>query len=84
MASSESTKITTRSQAAAHGDQAERELLGPRAFRIPEVCQRSGLGRTSVYAAIASRALIARRYGRRTVVLADDLAAFLRNLPTTR
>jgi hypothetical protein len=80
MASSSSPKITTGS---ARGDEAERELSAPRAYRIPEVCQRSGLGRTSVYAAIKSGALIARRYGRCTIVLAEDLAAFLRNLPTT-
>ena len=59
------------------------ELLGLRAYRIPEVCELTGLGRTSVYAAIKSGALIARRYGRCTLVLADDLAAFLRDLPTT-
>jgi hypothetical protein len=41
------------------------------------------LGRTSIYAAIKSGALIARRYGRCTLVLADDLAAFLAKLPTT-
>ena len=60
------------------------ELLGLRAYRIPEVCELTGLGRTSVYAAIKSGALIARRYGRCTIVLADDLAAFLHNLPQHR
>jgi hypothetical protein len=82
MASSESTKITIPSQAAAHGDQAERELSAIRAYRIPDVCAATGLGRTSVYAAIKSGALIARRCGRCTIVLAEDLTAFLRNLPT--
>jgi hypothetical protein len=60
------------------------ELLGLRAFRIPEVCELTGLGRTSVFSAIKSGALIARRYGRCTIVLAEDLVVFLRNLPTTR
>jgi hypothetical protein len=41
------------------------------------------LGRTSVYEAIKSGALVARKWRRCTVVLAEDLAAFLRNLPTT-
>jgi hypothetical protein len=52
-----------------------------RAYRIPDVCRATSLGRTSIYAAIKSGALIARRYGRCTVVLAQDLEAFLRNLP---
>ena len=54
------------------------------AYRIPQVCKLSGLGRTSIYAAIKSGALIARRYGRCTIILAEDLAAFLCNLPTNR
>jgi hypothetical protein len=69
---------------AVRGCEIPSELLGLRAFRIPEVCKVTGLGRTSIYAAIKSGALIARRYGRCTVVLAEDLAAFLRNLPKHR
>jgi hypothetical protein len=57
------------------------EPLGLRAFRIPEVCQISGLGRTSVYAAIKSGDLVARKWNRCTIVLAEDLAEFLAKLP---
>ena len=57
------------------------QTSGLRAFRIPEVCQRSGLGRTSIFAAIRSGHLVARKWGRRTIVLQEDLANFLRNLP---
>jgi hypothetical protein len=60
------------------------ELASLRAYRISDVCRLTGLGRTTIYEAIKSRALIARRYRRCTIVLAEDLAAFLRNLPTTR
>ena len=56
----------------------------PRAYRISEVCRITGLGRTSVYAAIKSDALIAHRWNRCTVVLAEDLQQFLNNLPKTR
>jgi hypothetical protein len=56
----------------------------PRAYRISEVCRATGLGRTTIYSAIKSRARIARRYRRCTIVLAEDLATFLRNLPTSR
>jgi Helix-turn-helix domain len=60
------------------------EPTSPRAYRIPQVCAMTGLGRTSIYAAIKSGALIARRYGRCTIVRAEDLAEFLNNLPKTR
>jgi excisionase family DNA binding protein len=65
-------------------DLTELDLPVPRAYRIPDVCKLTGLGRTTIYAAIKAGALIARRYGRCTIVLAEDLAAFLRNLPTSR
>ena len=71
------------SENAGIGGRTASELLGLRAYRIPDVCAMTQLGRTSVYGAIKSGALIARRYGRCTIVLAEDLAAFLRNLPTT-
>jgi excisionase family DNA binding protein len=51
------------------------------AYRIPEVCRLTGLGKTTVYAAIDSGDLIAHKHGRVTVVLHDDLIRFLRNLP---
>jgi excisionase family DNA binding protein len=51
------------------------------AHSIPEVCAYTGLGRDSVYAAIRTGKLVARKYGRRTVVLDDDMLAFLEALP---
>jgi excisionase family DNA binding protein len=51
------------------------------AHSIPEVCAYTGLGRDSVYAAIRTGKLIARKYGRRTVVLDNDMRAFLEALP---
>jgi hypothetical protein len=72
------------SENAASAGDARSELSAPRAYRIPDVCRATSLGRTSIYAAIKSGALIARRCGRCTVVLAQDLADFLNNLPKTR
>jgi excisionase family DNA binding protein len=54
------------------------------ALGIEDVCRESGLGRTTIYAAIKAGHLSARKYGRRTIVLFDDLSAFLRGLPTTK
>jgi hypothetical protein len=45
----------------------------PLAYSIAEACEVSRIGRTSIYEAISSRELIARKHGRRTVILADDL-----------
>ena len=40
-----------------------------------------GAGRDAVYAAIRSGVLKARKFGRRTLILDEDLTAFLRSLP---
>src|ERR1700730_10759947 len=51
------------------------------AFRISTACELTGLGRTTIYAAIKAGELIARKRGRRTVILAEDLNEFLHALP---
>lgn len=53
---------------------------GPRAYSIPEVCRRTGLGRTTIYAALKSGELRGRKHRRRTLVLAEDLQTWLTNL----
>jgi excisionase family DNA binding protein len=50
-------------------------------FRISEVCRVTGLGRTSIYKAIADGRLRARKFQRATIVLTGDLEAFLKSLP---
>ena len=56
-------------------------MTTPLAYTIAEACEVSGVGRTTIYKAIKSGKLIARKFGRRTIILADDLAAWLRSLP---
>jgi excisionase family DNA binding protein len=53
------------------------------AYSIAQACEVANIGRTSIYEAISSRELIARKHGRRTVILADDLRRWLQNLPVT-
>jgi excisionase family DNA binding protein len=55
----------------------------PLAYSIAEACEVSGISRTSVYEAINARELIARKHGRRTVILADELRRWLQSLPIT-
>jgi excisionase family DNA binding protein len=59
------------------GDSIQREGLS-----IPEACEVAGVGRTRLYAAIGSGELVARRYGKRRIILRSDLRRFLENLPT--
>lgn len=47
---------------------------------IDEASSISGIGRTKLYQAINSGALKARKFGKRTIILRDDLEAFLSNL----
>jgi excisionase family DNA binding protein len=51
------------------------------AFSVAEVCAQTDIGRDSVYNAIRSGRLVARRIGRRMLVTEKDLQRFLANLP---
>jgi excisionase family DNA binding protein len=53
----------------------------PAAYTVAQVMARVGIGRDSVYKAIREKRLIARKNGKRTLILAEDLAAFLKSLP---
>jgi hypothetical protein len=50
------------------------------AYSISEVVQTSGLGRTLVFAEIKAGRLIARKCGRRTVILDEDLRQWLKDM----
>jgi hypothetical protein len=51
------------------------------AFTIEELVKSGPLGRTSIYQAIRTGQLTARKFGKRTFVLAGDFEAFLKSLP---
>jgi len=55
----------------------------PLAYSIAEACAVARTGRTSIYQAIKSGDLIARKRGRRTIVLLEDLRRWLEKLPAT-
>jgi hypothetical protein len=53
-------------------------------YTIPEFCSATGIGRTRIYAALATGQLRARKFGKRTIILAEDGRAFLVSLPELR
>lgn len=56
------------------------------AFHIGKLPEATGgaVTRTAAYQAIREGKLVARKSGRRTIILADDLRAFLETLPRVK
>jgi excisionase family DNA binding protein len=54
----------------------------PLAHSIAEASERSGIGRTALYELINTGQLTARKRGRRTLILHDDLRRCLESLPS--
>lgn len=60
------------------------QYLAPKAaYSIAEVCQLLGLGKTTVYCAIGAGQIKTLKVGRRTIIPATEVAAFLERLATT-
>ncbi len=57
---------------------------GPhQAHSIDWICEDSDVGRTKIYGEIKAGRLIARKVGKRTIILDPDYRAWLTALPTT-
>jgi len=56
----------------------------PIAHSIEQVTKLTNCGRTSIYAVIKSRELHARKIGRRTVILDEELRRWLKALPLSK
>jgi excisionase family DNA binding protein len=56
-------------------------MTEPFAYTIAEACAVARIGRTALYEAIRSGDLRARKRGRRTLVVRDDLKKFIESLP---
>lgn len=52
------------------------------AITVPEAARRAGVGRSSLYEAINRGELPMRKAGRRSLILVDDLKAWIKALPT--
>jgi excisionase family DNA binding protein len=62
--------------------QTNSENISREALSIAEACAMAGIGRTKIYEAISGGKLPARKFGKRTLILRDDLRRFLESLPS--
>jgi len=53
----------------------------PIAYSIPDAADAAGVGKSKIYSEIAAGNLRARKMGSRTLILIEDLKAWLANLP---
>lgn len=54
----------------------------PIAYTIKEACTVSRTGKTTLYSAIRRGDLVARKLGKKTLILEDDLRRWIEQLPT--
>ena len=59
----------------------EDAIMEKLAFTIPEAVEAGAGSRTVVYEAINAGTLKAKKRGKRTIILADDLTQYLKSLP---
>lgn len=51
------------------------------AMTVEKFCEKFGLGRTSTYKAIKEKRLVAKKFGKRTLIPVSSAANFVENLP---
>lgn len=56
-------------------------IIAREGLSISDACAVAGIGRTKIYEAISDGSLKARKCGKRTLILRDELRLFLTSLP---
>lgn len=59
----------------------EEEFLSPMAVSVNEAAKIAGASRTALYEALQRKELSAKKNGRRTLILREELKRYLENLP---
>lgn len=52
------------------------------AYTVNEAIREIGIGRTKLYSEIAEGKITPRKIGKKTIILAEDIEAYLQSLPT--
>jgi hypothetical protein len=78
--------LTTRGKVAGTAPAIDGEITmnAPLAYNIAEACAAARAGRTAIYEAIRDGALIARKRGRRTIILPEDLRRWVEGHPAVQ
>lgn len=58
------------------------EIRSKISYSIPEFCEMTSLGRSTVYEMLASKRLPARKCGSRTIITRADAISFFQSLPS--
>jgi excisionase family DNA binding protein len=59
-------------------------MNAPLAYNIDEACAAARAGRTAIYEAIRNGALVARKRGRKTLILPEDLRRWVEGHPAVK
>lgn len=51
-------------------------------YTVSDACQKFGIGRTKLFELLNTGEIKRRKLGRKTLILDEDLKAFVKNLPT--
>ena len=67
-----------------NADLREDEFFSPMAVSVNEAAKIAGASRTALYEALQRKELRAKKNGRRTIILREELKRYLANLPDYR
>lgn len=65
-------------------EQPKAEQIRSGVFSVNDFCEWAGVGRTAVYAELKAGRLIARKFGRRTIIPRSEAERWLDSLPAAR
>ncbi len=72
---------TSSAPLAGESDKPVMAPVAPVAYSISQAVAATGLSRSNLYVALGAGELLARKRGKRTVILAEDLRRFISSLP---
>lgn len=65
-------------------EQSKAEQIRSGVFSVNDFCEWAGIGRTAAYAELKAGRLVARKFGRRTIIPVSEAEKWLNSLPPVR